>query len=112
MSTETKTTEAGREYEIVDGRRLVWHADVWEDEEPFDIVIPLRFKARALRPIKDITTDDAGGMLELLDELIPDQKDKVDELDVNDLLELVNVWFDEYKKQNGASVGEASGSSA
>lgn len=110
----TKTTKSGREYEIVNGKKLVWHADVDVDEgeEPFDVTMPLRFRVGALRPLKGLDMDDPSAMLEMLDNLIPNQADNVDKLDVNDLMEMVGAWFDEYKSLNGATVGEASGSSA
>ncbi|HWJ07758.1 MAG TPA: hypothetical protein VNS46_00185 [Nocardioides sp.] len=109
--TITKTTEAGREYDVVDGRHLIWHAEVWDDEKPFDVAIPLRFKVRALRPLKGMTTDDADAVLDLFDAIAPDQKDEIDELDVSDLMVMFNVWLEEWKLVNGATVGEASGSS-
>ena len=109
----TKTTKDGRSYEI-EGRWFVWHADVWEDEgeKPFDVRIPLRFKVGSLRPLKGMSLDDPTAMLEMLDRVIPDQSEKVNDLDVNDLMTMVAAWFDEYNALNGASVGEASGSSS
>lgn len=109
----TKKTAAGREYEI-DGRRLTWHADVWEDEgeSPFDITIPLRFKVKALRPIKSLDLDDPGVMLEMLEQIIPEQAEQLDNMDINDVQDMVGAWFDEYNALNGATLGEASSSSA
>ena len=108
----TKTTKTGRDYEIEDGKRLVWHATVWDDEDPFDIAIPLRFKVGALRPLKGADMNDPGVMVDMLDRIIPNQSERVDDLDVNDLMEMFETWFEEYNALNGASLGEASGSSA
>lgn len=110
----TKTTKAGRDYEIEDGKRLIWHAEVWEDEgeTPFDVTIPLRFKVGALRPLKGMDMNDPGVMIDMLEKIIPNQSDQLDNLDVNDLMEMFETWFEEYNALNGASLGEASRSSS
>lgn len=109
----TKHTNSGRPYEVEDGKRIVWHASVdpSEGEEPFDIRIPLRMKVGVLRPLAGSDIDDISSVLIMLDALIPGQSDKLDEMDVNDLQEMFAAWQDEYTALNGASVGEASGSS-
>lgn len=108
----TKTTKTGRTYEI-DGRRLTWHAAVWEDEgeAPFDITIPLRMRLGVLRPLAQANLEDVGAMFDLLEGVIPDQADKLDQLDVNDFAEMFTTWQDEYTTLNGASLGESVGSS-
>lgn len=108
----TKTTKAGRSYEIEDGKRFVWHADVWDDEEPFDITIPLRMKVGILRPLAKSDISDVSTMFALLEGIIPNQADKLDDLDVNDLQDMFETWQDEYTSLNGASMGEASRSSS
>lgn len=108
----TKTTKAGREYEIEDGKRLIWHAEVWEGEEPFDLTIPLRFKVGALRPLRGMDMNDPGVMIDMLEKIVPNQSDNLDELDVGDLMAMFETWFEEYNALNGATLGEASRSSS
>lgn len=109
----TKHTKSGRPYEVEDGKRIVWHASVdpSEGEQPFDVRIPLRMKVGVLRPLAAADTDDISSILAMLDALIPGQGENVNEMDVNDLQEMFAAWQAEYTALNGASVGEASGSS-
>lgn len=106
----TKTTKSGREYDI-DGRTLIWHADVDEDEAPFDVRIPLRIKMRVLRAYNGAELS-AENMMAMLEAIIPNQSEQLDEVDVNDFQEMFTTWQAEYELLNGASLGEASRSSA
>lgn len=107
----TKTTKSGREYEI-DGKKLLWHADVEDDETPFDISIPLRLKLKALRPFADADLNDMRAMFDMLAGIIPHQADQLDEMDLNDFQAMFETWHEEYTALSGASLGEASGSSS
>lgn len=108
----TKTTNAGREYEV-DGKKLTWHAEVDTEagEEPFDVTIPLRLKLKALRPFADQNLNDVTAMFGMLGSVIPGQAEALDEMDVNDFEQMFSTWHEEYALLNGASLGESSGSS-
>jgi hypothetical protein len=105
----TKTTKSGRQYEI-DGKKLIWHADVEDDETPFDVSIPLRLKLKALRPFANADLNDVTAMFEMLGSIIPGQAEQLDEMDVNDFQIMFETWHEEYTSLNGASLGEASSS--
>lgn len=103
-----KKTKAGRKYEIVGGRRFVWHADVWEDEgeQPFDVTVPLRIKLKVLDGF-DESAMDAATMRRMLAAIVPDQSDALGEMDVNDLQAMFSAWQTEYNALNGATLGES-----
>lgn len=107
----SKKSKSGRDYEI-DGRKMIWHADVDEDETPFDVTLPLRLKLKALRPFADATSDDVAAMFDMVAAVIPGQTEQLDEMDLNDFEDMFSTWQDEYKNLNGASLGEASSSSS
>lgn len=110
----TKHTESGRAYEIENGRRFIWHADVDEDagETPFDITIPLRMKLGVLRPLASADLNDVSTMFALLEGIAPGQAEALDDLDVNDFEDMFTTWQNEYTALSGASLGEASRSSS
>jgi len=107
----SKTTPEGRTYEI-DGRRLTWHPEVWEGEEPLpDVVIPLRIKLGLILSVdEDEITPSA--MKRMLDMLIPNQSETLAEMDLNDFQDMFTTWQREYAALTGASLGESSGSPA
>lgn len=109
----TKTTAAGREYEI-DGKMFVWSP---EDDEGnvgnlTPIRIPMRIKLKLIRAMSDLDIEDAGNMFKLLEAIIPGQADALDEMDMNDFIDMFGTWQTEYTTLNGASLGESSGSSS
>lgn len=108
-----KTTPDGRTYHV-DGRMLTWPADVDTEagEEPFEIKIPLRMKLKVLKPFIGQSNDDIGAMFEMLNAIIPNQSENLDEMDVADFESMFTAWNTEYTQLNGASLGEASGSSS
>lgn len=103
----TKTTKAGREYEV-DGKKFVWHPLDDNDETGNlpDVVIPLRIKLGIIRAMADRNIDDLGAMFDLIGKVAPNQDDVVDEMDVNDFQEMFETWQDEYQALTGASLGE------
>jgi hypothetical protein len=108
----TKTTPAGREYEI-DGKRLTWHPldDDGETGTVPDVTIPLRLKLGVLRSMSDRELD-AAAMFSMLEAVIPNQAETLDQMDVNDFTEMFTTWNNEYTALTGATLGESSGSSS
>lgn len=107
----TKTTDAGRAYEVV-GKRLVWHP-LDENDEPGnleDVVIPLRLKLKVLYQLSDREMTPAV-MADLLESVIPEQREALGEMDINDFQAMFSTWQTEYNALNGASLGESAGSS-
>lgn len=89
----------------VDGKMFVWTT-----EDGAKLTIPLRIKMRVLRKVGDGNLD-ADGMFLMLEALVPDQVDVMDDMDVNDFTAAFGAWQAAYNQQNGATPGEASGSS-
>lgn len=110
----TKKTETGREYEIT-GKRFVWHPLDDDDETGNlpDITIPLRMKIGLIWQMDDDgATLDLGGMRRILTAIVSEsQVETLKEMDVHDFQEMFTTWQTEYNALNGASLGEASGSS-
>ena len=103
----TKKTPHGREYEI-NGKRFVWHP-LDDDDEPGnlpDVTIPLRIKLGIIYAMAGRSLD-ATGMADILDALIPDQRDALREMDLNDFQEMFTTWQAEYNQLSGASLGES-----
>jgi hypothetical protein len=97
----------------VEGRTFVWHPlDDDDDRTTLEPVrLPLRLKIRALRSVAALSTDmDAAGMFSLLGAIVPEQEDALDEMDLNDFMVMFSTWQEVYERQNGATLGEASGS--
>jgi len=109
-----KTAKNGTTYRIENGKRIIWPAevDLEAGEEPFDVSIPLRMKMKVLRPLVGRESDDVGAMFEMLEGIIPDQAALLDEMDLNDFMAMFSTWQAEYELVNGATLGEASGSSS
>jgi hypothetical protein len=108
----TKTTPAGREYDV-DGKRFTWHP-LDDDDQPGtlpDVVLPLRIKLGVLRSLSGRDLD-ADGMFAMLEALAPDQSDTLDEMDVADFQAMFSTWQAEYQALSGAALGESSGSSS
>ena len=104
----TKKTKAGREYEI-NGKRLTWHP-LDDDDEPgnlADVTIPLRIKLGVVYDMNDRELD-AAGMADMLDSLIPNQREALREMDLLDFEEMFRTWQTEYQALSGASLGESS----
>jgi hypothetical protein len=99
----TKTTPAGRTYEV-DGKKFIWTT---EDGTLF--TIPLRIKMKVVRQIPSGDLD-VDGMFTILELLVPDQIDVMGEMDSNDFAACFAAWNTEYGLLSGASLGEASGS--
>lgn len=89
----------------VDGKTFIWTT---EDEH--QLMIPLRIKMKVLRAVGNGDLD-ADGMFAMLEALIPDQVDLMDDMDVNDFTSAFTAWQAAYSALNGATLGEASGSS-
>lgn len=77
-----------------------------------EVRLPLRFKTKLLRSIRD-TGDDIDQVFALLD-CIGDSRTvaQLDEMDVFDMTELVTEFFKEFGERQKARLGEASASSA
>lgn len=108
----TKTTDAGREYEL-DGKKFVWHP-LDDDDQPGnlpDVTIPLRLKLGVVRDLAGQDLD-AAAMFQILERLIPDQADALDEMDLNDFQAMFVAWQGEYEALSGATLGESGRSSA
>lgn len=108
----TKTTDAGRDYEV-DGKKFIWHPLDDNDETGNlpDVTIPLRIKLKLIRKFSDRAMDNAV-MFDILEAIAPDQADALDEMDINDFQECFTTWQAEYNTLTGASLGESSGSSS
>ncbi len=106
-----KKTADGREYEVENGRHLVWHADVWEDEgeKPFDVRLPLRMKAGVLFELGLGSADalDYGQMRAVFEAIAPNMRDHVTEMDLLDFQKMFETWQHEYSLLNGVSLGES-----
>ena len=107
-----KKSPTGREYDIENGRYLVWHADVWEDEgeEPFDVRLPLRMKAGVLFELGVETEVNIDAMRVILEAIAPNAREQFSNMDLNDFQECFTAWQFEYELLNGATLGEAAGS--
>lgn len=101
----TKTTPAGREYEV-DGKTFTWHPLDDNDETGNlpDISIPLRIKLKLVRQMAGELDNDS--MFAMLEALIPGQADTLDEMDVNDFQHMFAAWQTEYNQLTGATPGE------
>lgn len=102
----TKTTAAGREYEVT-GKKFVWHPldDEGDAGNLPDVTIPLRIKLKVIRAMSDRQLD-AAAMFTMLEALIPDQGETLDEMDVNDFTAMFSTWQTEYNALTGATPGE------
>lgn len=97
----------------VDGKRFVWHGLDDSDERTIDVTLPLRLKMGLLRQVSALGVDlDAAGMWDVLEAIAPDQSSALDELDLNDFQAMFTEWQRVYADQNGATLGEVSGSPA
>lgn len=102
MATTRKTTKP--KFQVVDD-----HFIAQTDEG--ELKIPLRFKTKLLRKIREVP-DELDQVFALLDGLGDKvTAEKIDELDVLDATELVSEYFDAWAKKNQARLGESSGSS-
>lgn len=84
----------------------------WETEDGDTVTIPLRIKLKVIRSLGSSTDLDAETMFSMLDAIIPDQADKLDEMDVNDFTAMFSAWQEAYNNATGAQLGESSSSSA
>lgn len=102
----TKTTAAGREYEVT-GKKFIWHPLDDDDEVGNlpDVTIPLRLKLGQIRDMAQRELDPAA-MFSILERLIPGQSDALDEMDINDFAEMFRTWQVEYNALAGATLGE------
>ncbi|WP_431800320.1 hypothetical protein [Microbacterium kunmingense] len=77
-----------------------------------ELAIPLRFKTRLIRELRDVEGDELDQMFILLDRL-NDQAtaDALDELDIFDTTRVVGQFFKAWREKQQASVGEAQRSS-
>ena len=102
----TKKTETGREYEIR-GKKFIWHP-LDDDDQPGnlpEVMIPLRLKLGILYDLagRDL---DAAAMADMLDAMIPDQREVLREMDVLDFQEMFETWQGVYQARAGATLGE------
>lgn len=81
------------------------------DTSDGELRIPLRFKTKLLRAIRDLA-DPLDQLFALLDGIGDQQTaEALDELDVFESAELVKEYFDAWEAKHKATVGEASRSS-
>ena len=102
----TKKSKQGQPYSI-DGKTFVWTSE----DADVEVRIPMRIKLKTLRAMSGRDLDNLETMFDLLDAVAPGQGEAIDELDVNEFQRMFGAWQDEYNALNGASLGEASGSS-
>lgn len=107
----TKSTKAGRKYEVT-GKKFNWFPLDDEDEPKAEpIVIPLRLKLGTVLKVgadKDLS---ARTMRDMLEALIPGQSEALDDMDLNDFQDMFTTWQKEYELLSGATLGESEGSS-
>lgn len=103
----TKTTKFGRDYEVT-GKKFIWHPLDDNDESGNlpDITIPLRIKLGLILDLGDEGDFNNTAMAQILESLIPDQMDRLRDMDVNDFQEMFATWQREYNTLTGASLGE------
>lgn len=103
----TKTTKAGREYDVT-GKKFIWHPldDDGNTGNLSDVEIPMRLKLKVLRSMAGEDVDNVATMFRLLEQLVPNHADTLDEMDVNDFTQMFSTWQDEYNALNGATPGE------
>lgn len=76
------------------------------------LTIPLRIKTRLVREIRDLGGDHLDQLFALFDGLgDEDTRDAVDELDIIESTKLAVTFFRAWHERQGASLGEARGSS-
>lgn len=77
-----------------------------------ELAIPLRFKTKLIRELRDVEGDELDQMFTLLDRL-NDQAtaDALDELDIFDTTRIVRSFFQAWQEKQQATVGEAQRSS-
>jgi hypothetical protein len=104
----TLESKQGRPYEI-DGKYIVWHPEVWEDEDPLpDVRLPLRMKMGVLLDIgENVASSTNEKMRETLLAIVPSAVDVLDQMDVNDFQDMFMTWMDVYSGRAGLNLGEA-----
>lgn len=94
-------------------RFLVAGTTFFAQTEEGELAIPLRFKTKLIRSIRDIPGDEIDQMFALLDGLGDRHTaDALDELDVFETMEIVGAFFRAWQEKQQASVGEARRSSS
>ena len=104
----TKTTDAGREYEV-DGKKFIWHPLDDNDEagNMADVVMPLRFKLGIVRQMAERDLNNVTVMFDIIEAVAPGQAEVLDEMDlVTDFQPMFETWQTEYEALSGASLGE------
>lgn len=101
-----KTAKNGSTYAI-DGKHLTWTTD-----EGVKLEVPLRIKLKVIREMADADPNNVATMFAILEQIIPGEKDTLDEMDVNDFTAMFTTWNEEYAALSGAALGESSGSTA
>lgn len=84
---------------------------IWRDEEQGLIRIPLRFKMKILRVLIRMEKEEGASEMEQLVALLDGLNDtatqaQIDELWLDDGMDLVSAYFDEFAKVNKATPGE------
>lgn len=104
MPPKSKIDSQGR----VDGKNFVWTT-----EDGDEVRVPLRVKMKVLRAVAQEDLDRPDVMMDMLTQIVgDDQSDVMDEMDVNDFVRMFSGWNTAYNAQNGATLGESSGSSS
>lgn len=77
-----------------------------------ELAIPLRFKTKLIRELRDVEGDEIDQMFALLEKLNDKATaDALDELDIFETGRIVRTFFRAWQEKNRASLGEAQRSS-
>lgn len=103
----TKTTKADQPYRVT-GKVFVW--DPLDDDDARgnlpSVTIPMRIKLKVIRQLAGQDLDNVATMFDILEQLIPGQTDRIDDMDVNDFTAMFTAWNTEYQSLSGATLGE------
>lgn len=93
--------------------RVIEHRFHWLSADPDvgEVVIPLKFKGKLLKAVRDMQDDEIGLIFYMLDALgVPEST--TDEMDALEIKDMFLAWQKAWQAQSGADLGEALRSSS
>lgn len=89
--------------------RIIEHNFHWMSSDPGvgEVVIPLKFKVKLLRKMREMEGEDLKFMFFMLEELTPGYQDNIDEMDMVEFQTMFSEWQAEWQSLQGASVPQS-----